>query len=220
MTDVQIPSYQEGLVELRTNLKGMLPADALQVFDQDAVALEHMHTDILKLKAGDHAPDFTLSNAKGEHISLAKMLESDRVVLTFYRGTWCPYCNLQLAQYQQVLSEIQAENAVLVAISSQTPDASLNIQEKNNLDFEVLSDVGNEVTRKFTTVFKNGDAPLQTMTNLGFDFDSFYGDDSREIPVPATFIIEKNGTISFAKAIGGDYRNRVEAAEILQALHK
>ncbi|MGB5698569.1 peroxiredoxin-like family protein [Muriicola sp.] len=217
-TQTQIPSYQEGLKELQNNLGKMLPQEALAVFDTDANALKENHQSILKLKVGDKAPNFSLSNAIGETITLNALLEKGKVVLTFYRGSWCPYCNLQLNQYQHVLEDIQSLGANLVAISPQTPDESLNIKEKNELQFEVLSDNGNIVTRQFTTIFKNGETPIETMKALGIDFDSHYTDDSQELPVPAVFIIEKEGTISFAKAIDGDYRNRVEASDIIQAL--
>jgi len=220
MKDLKTPSYQEGLKELRGNLSNMLPADALNIFDSDAAALQETHTSILKLHTGDKAPDFTLSNAVNESVNLYEVLKTQRVVLTFYRGTWCPYCNLMLAQYQSILSEIKAAGATLIAVSPQTPDQSLSIKEKNELQFEVLSDNGNIVSRQFVTVFKNGDNPVNVMNDLGFDFDSFYSDDSRELPVPAIFIIEKDGTISFAKSEGGDYRNRVEPTEILNALKK
>jgi peroxiredoxin len=218
MNDLKIPSYQTGLKELRDNLSNMLPAEALQVFDTDAEALQENYTSILKLQKGDKAPDFTLTNAVGETVNLHEILKNERVVLTFYRGTWCPYCNLMLAQYQSILPEIKEAGATLIAISPQTPDESLNIKEKNELQFEVLSDNGNMIARQFTTIFKNGDKPLKTMTELGFDYDSFYADDSRELPIPATFIIERDGTISFAKSEGGDYRNRVESSEIINAL--
>jgi peroxiredoxin len=214
----QIPSFAEGLKELRGNLSNMLPKEALEVFDKDAEALQENHTSILKLVAGDKAPDFSLSNATSETIKLAEMLKIGKVVLTFYRGSWCPYCNLQLNMYQQALPEIKALGGQLVAVSSQTPDESLNIKEKNELEFEVLSDNGNTVARQYTTVFRNGDAPIKTMTELGFDFDAHYSDYSREIPVPAVFIIEQDGIISFAKAISGDYRNRVEPEEIIDSL--
>ena len=217
-TITKTPSYKEGLKELQHNLANMLPSEALAVFDADAKLLKTTHTNILKLEAGDKAPAFTLSNATGESVSLEGLLSQGRVVLTFYRGTWCPYCNLQLNQYQQVLDEIKALGANLVAISPQTPDESLNIQQKNELQFEVLSDNGNTVARQFTTVFKNGETPVETMKDLGIDFDSFYSDDSQELPVPAVFIIERDGTISFASAIDGDYRNRVEAEDIINAL--
>ena len=220
MNDLKVNSYQEGLKELRGNLSNMLPADALNAFDTDANALQTNHTSILKLNKGDKAPDFTLSNAINETVNLYDVLKNNRVVLTFYRGTWCPYCNLMLNQYQSILAEIKNAGARLIAISPQTPDESLNIKEKNELQFEVLSDNGNMVARQYVTIFKNGEEPLKTMTELGFDFDSFYADDSRELPVPATFIIEQDRTISFAKSEGGDYRNRVEPAEILKALKK
>ncbi len=214
----QIPSYFEGLKELRANLSNMLPAEALQVFDKDAKALQKKHVSILKLNKGDKAPDFSLSNATGETIKLSDLLENGKVVLTFYRGTWCPYCNLQLNRYQQALSEIQDAGAQLVAISPQTPNESLNIKEKNELQFEVLSDNGNIVARQYTTVFKNDDTPINTMAALGFDFDAHYSDDSKEIPIPAVFIISQDGTISFASTEGGDYRNRVEVSTIINAL--
>jgi len=218
MNDLKVNSYQEGLKELRGNLSNMLPADALNVFDTAADTLQIIHTSILKLNQGDKAPDFTLSNAINKTIKLYDVLKNNRVVLTFYRGTWCPYCNLALNQYQSILPAIKDAGATLIAISPQTPDESLNIKEKNELQFEVLSDNGNVVARQFVTIFKNDDKALKTMSDLGFDYDGFYADDSRELPIPATFIIEQDGTISFAKSEGGDYRNRVEPTEILNAL--
>jgi peroxiredoxin len=217
-TATKQPSYTEALKELRTNIKQVMPADALQVFDNDANALELNHLSILKLSIGDMAPDFSLSNAKDETVTLSALLKEGKVVLTFYRGSWCPYCNLQLNHYQKSLAGFQKLGAQLVAISPQTPDESLNIKEKNELQFEVLSDNGNIVARQYTTVFKNGDAPINTMTELGYDFDSHYSDDSRELPIPAVFIIEQNRNISYAKAIGGDYRNRVDAMDIINSL--
>ena len=213
-------SYQENLKDLRTNLGTMLPKEALNVFDTDAENLQLNHKSILKLQVGEKAPDFSLSNATDKIIKLSALLKKGKVVLMFYRGTWCPYCNLQLAHYQKALNEIHDLGAELVAISPQTPDESLSVKEKNELDFEVLSDNDNIVARKYTTVFKNADAPVDTMTELGFDFDAHYSDDSRELPIPAVFVINKDATILFAKSLGGDYRNRVEVSEIINALKK
>ncbi len=211
-------SYQENLKDLRENLGTMLPKEALEVFDNDAKHLHNHHKSILKLQVGDKAPDFSLSNATGKTIRLSDLLKDKRVILTFYRGTWCPYCNLQLSHYQKSLNEIHDLGAELVAISPQTPDESLNVKEKNELNFEVLSDNGNIVARKYTTVFINNDKPVNTMTELGFDFDAHYPDDSRELPIPAVFIIEKDATVLFAKSLGGDYRNRVEVSEIIDTI--
>jgi len=212
------PSYSEELKGLVAQLGEMLPANALETFNKDAKQLADNHSTPLKLSGGDKAPMFSLSNAVGEAVNLADLLKRSSVVLAFYRGTWCPYCNLQLNQYQQILPEIERLGANLVAISPQTPDESLNMKEKNELKFEVLSDNGNIVAKQFTTVFRNADEPINTMANLGIDFDSYYGDDSREIPVPAVFVINQEGIITFAQSAGGDYRNRVEPKEILHAL--
>ncbi len=218
MSVKEITLYSEAYGELRNNLKGMLPAHSLSIFDKDADALNSKFENILQLKVGDKAPDFTLSNAVGESIRLYDQLQTKRVILVFYRGTWCPYCNLALNHYQSFLTSFKEQGGELIAVSSQTPDESLSIKEKNNLDFEVLSDNGNLVAELFTTVFKNADAPIIEMSNLGFDFNSFYDDDSHEIPVPAVFVIEQDGRILFAKSEGGDYRNRTEAEEILEIL--
>ena len=220
MNNIAIPSYQEGLNELNANLSSMLPSNALEVFDADAKALQQEHGAVIKLKEGDKAPDFTLSNAVNESVNLYDVLKGSRVVLTFYRGSWCPYCNLALNQYQAILSEIKEAGGTLIAISPQTPDESLNIKEKNELQFEVLSDNGNIIAKQFTTIHANPEKSQAEMTHLGYDYNSYYSDEDSEIPVPATFIIEQDGMISFAKSEGGDYRNRVEPSEIMNALIK
>ena len=219
MNDIEIPSYRESLSELNENLSSMLPETALEVFGADAESLQNEHNSVLKLQIGDTAPDFTLSNAVNESINLYETLKSNRVVLTFYRGTWCPYCNLTLNQYQAILSEIKKAGGTLIAISPQTPDESLSIKEKNELQFEVLSDNGNIIAKQFTTVHANPEKSQIAMAELGYDFNSYYSDEDSEIPVPAVFIIEQDGTISFAKSEGGDYRNRVEPSEIINALN-
>ncbi len=217
-TDVSVPSYQSEVKDLIKQLGDMLPAESLNTFNQDAEQLAQTYAQPLKRKVGEQAPGFSLANAQGKTVTLSEMLGRGSVVLAFYRGTWCPYCNLQLKQYQQILAQIQALGGNLVAISPQNPDQSLSMQEKNELQFEVLSDAGNTVAEQYTTVFRNGDAPVEVMQALGIDFDSFYEEDSRGLPVPAVFVIHPNGQIIFAQSEGGDYRGRVEPQAILQAL--
>ncbi len=95
-------SYKASLAELRTNLGKMMPLETLEVFNKDAEDLAHTHASVLKLHQGDKAPDFTLPNATGNAIGLAELLKKGKVVLSFYRGSWCPYCNLQLGLYQNL----------------------------------------------------------------------------------------------------------------------
>lgn len=219
MTETKtIPSYKENLKGLIDQLGQMLPEEKLAIFNNDAHLLGEKFTSPLKLTAGDQAPKFSLPNAVGENISLEDMLQQGSVVLTFYRGTWCPYCNLQLKNYQQILPLIKEAGATLVAISPMTPDNSLQMKDSNELQFEVLSDVGNKVARQFTTVFTNPETSIQAMADLGYDFHGFYGDTSAELPVPATFVIAQDRSILFANSAGGDYRERVEPSAILGAL--
>ncbi len=216
----QLPSYKTEVTTLISQLKGMFPEDKFTVFNHDAEQLEQTHQSPLKLNSGDTAPDFALPNAAGESIHLSKLIAKGPVVITFYRGVWCPYCNLQLKLFQQILPDIKKAGAQLVAISPMNPDNSKATIEASELEFEVLSDIGNKVARQYTRVFKNADAPIQAMRDLGYDFFSFYDDESAELPVSATFIITQDGTISFAESAGGDYRKRVEPKAILEALKK
>ena len=195
MTEVTaLPSYQTALEQLIRDLGGMLPPEQLALFNNDAARLAQTYPSPLKVLAGDKAPLFDLPNATGKHVSLEHYLQQGPVVLTFYRGVWCPYCNLQLKTYQQILPAIREAGANLIAVSPMTPDNSLGMQKANALQFEVLSDVGNQVARRYTTVFRNADAPIQAMSELGYDFFGFYGDTSAELPVPATFVIAPDRT--------------------------
>lgn len=218
MDTTTLPYYSHDLIGLRESLKRMLPPPALTAFDGYAEQLDKQLISILKVKAGDQAPEFTLSNAVGNPVSLRDKLKSGRVVLVFYRGSWCPYCNLQLNQLQNALDIIKEHDANLIAISPQTPDATLSFIEKNNLAFEVLSDVGNGVAKMYTTVFRHDDEATAVLNALGIDFNAHYSDNSNELPVTAVFVINQNGEIVFAKSEGGDFRNRVELSEILSAL--
>jgi peroxiredoxin len=217
---VTLPNYKEAVAKLIKDLGSMLPADKFAIFNNDARRLAANYPSPLKLQRGDKAPSFSLPNASGKVIVLEDQLRQGAVVLTFYRGVWCPYCNLQLKQYQDMLPQIREAGATLIAVSPMNPDNSLSMQETNALQFEVLSDAGNQTARQYTSVFRNSEASLQAMKDLGFDFFSFYDDDSAELPVPATFVIGRDRTITFAGSSGGDYRERVEPQAILEALEK
>ncbi|WP_373521876.1 peroxiredoxin-like family protein [Aquiflexum sp.] len=212
------PSYKEGLEQLTGQLSGMLPEESLKIFDHDARQLQEKHNSPLVIQVGDKAPSFTLPNATGRLVSSEELLKKGKLVIVFYRGTWCPYCNLQLSTYQSALDQIKTTGANLIAISPQTPDQSLSMKEKNQLAFEVLSDAGNTVSRKFTSIFRNADSAVDALGQLGIDFHSYYEDKSGEIAVPAVFVIDSDSEVLLARTEGGDYRNRVEPKEILEAL--
>ena len=165
----------------------------------------------------DQAPDFRLPDAQGKPVSLADMLRRGPAVVTFYRGGWCPYCNLQLRAYQAALPEMTALGAKLVAISPQLPDGSQSTAEANALTFDVLSDVGNSVARRFGLVYGLPEELRAALRSNNRALPGVNGDESWELPVPATYVIGRDRRVALA-AIDVDYRNRLEPGAILAAL--
>jgi len=171
------------------------------------------------LNVGEMAPDFTLPDATGRSISLAALRQTGPVVVTFYRGQWCPYCDLQLRAYQEVLPRIRALGGTLAAISPQTPDESLSTAEKRKLEFHVLSDIGNKVARDWGLVWKVGTSLDSLHKAFGVDLAKSNGDTSNELPVPATFVVESSGRIALAH-FDPNWRVRLEPGALLSGLEK
>lgn len=176
-------------------------------------------TDILKraLKAGDTAPDFTLPDATGRKVSLFDTLKQSPVILVFYRGGWCPYCNLELRAYQRLLPEIRKADAQLIAISPQTPDASLSTQEKNALVYPVLSDTGNAAAKAFGILFDMPAYLSNLYASFGNDLTIINDAGTWALPLPATYIIGQDGKILKA-FVETNYRTRMEPQAALDAI--
>jgi peroxiredoxin len=166
---------------------------------------------------GEAAPDFTLPNARGAQVTLSKLLAKGPVVLSFYRGGWCPYCNLQLRAYQRALPEMRALGATLVAVSPEAPDKSLSTAEKNALEFEVLSDVKGEVGGAYRLFFDLSDELKALYSAGGNDLSKWNADGEWHLPMPATYVIGTDGRVALA-FVDPEYRARLEPAEIVAAL--
>ncbi|MCH3883842.1 AhpC/TSA family protein [Tenacibaculum sp. MSW2] len=170
------------------------------------------------LKVGDKAHNFTLKNALNESVSLYDELKNGPVILTWYRGGWCPYCNITLHALQEKLPEFKQEGATLLALTPELPDNSLSTSEKNNLEFTVLSDLGNTIGKEYGVVFTLTD-DVATIYNAGFGLNNVNGDTSNELPLAATYVIDTNGIIKYA-FLDADYTKRAEPNEILSVLKK
>ena len=169
------------------------------------------------LKPGDKAIDFTLPNATGDRVNLQQLLNKGAVVVSFYRGGWCPYCNLELRALQQYLPQIQALGANLIAISPETPDNSLSTAEKNELTFEFLSDVGNKVAKEYGLVFALPETLRGVYEGFNIDLPAHNGDRTFELPISATYVIAADGTVLYSFA-DPDYTKRLDPEEIINAL--
>lgn len=170
------------------------------------------------LNVGDKALNFTLKNALNESINLYDELKNGPVVLTWYRGGWCPYCNITLHALQDKLPEFKNEGATLLALTPELPDNSLSTSEKNNLEFSVLSDLENTVGKEYGVVYTLTD-DVASIYNAGFGLNKVNGDASNQLPLAATYVIDTNGIIQYA-FLDADYTKRAEVSDILTALKK
>lgn len=210
-------SLTQALADLRAQSRGKIPEEALAQMDRATEELANSGIADRSLKERDRAPNFTLPDATGQSVELQSLLKKGPVVISFYRGQWCPYCNLELRTLQQALPEFESLGATLVAISPQTPDNSLSTQEKHELSFPVLSDVGNQVARQFGLVFQLPENIRAIYDAFGIDLQAHNGDDRFELPLPATYVMDRDGTIVLA-FVEADYTQRLDPSEIVAAL--
>ena len=210
-------SLTHELDDLRTQMRDETPPEALSTIDRATEDLSRSGILGRSLRVGDSAPDFALPNANGRTIRLGDLLARGPVVVSFYRGTWCPFCNLEMQALQRTLPAIASLGATLAAISPQTPDNSMSAAEKNCLTYEVLSDLGNTVARKFGIVFHLQDELRAIYDEFGLDLSEYNGDETFDLPVPATYVIDPTGTIRLA-FVDPDYTRRLDPTEILATL--
>jgi peroxiredoxin len=169
------------------------------------------------LKAGDVAPTFALQDPDGKLVSSAELLAKGPLVVSFYRGVWCPYCNMELQALQAALPEFHKAGASLVAISPQTAVNSRKSTRENNLDFPILSDPHNDVAAAFGLRFPLPDYLVELYQALKNDLPNFNGDDSWTLPMPGRYVIGQDGVIRYAE-VNPDYTLRPEPQDLLPVL--
>ena len=195
-----------------------LPVEVSKIFNRSIQNLleEGVPSDVVLV--GDRLTSFTLSDATVSPTSLDQLVENGPVVIVFYRGGWCPYCNLALRTYQrELVPQLPTYGARLVAISPQTPDQSLSTVEKAELDFTVLSDPGNRVAKSIGIVFQQADDVLEAQRTLGLDLAAVNAEGSTELPRPTVLIVDRNRVVQFVD-VKPSYTDRTEVVDILAAL--
>jgi peroxiredoxin len=209
-------SLKEQLAEYRAGWFKRVPAERQAIMERH---INELRSGLAKavLKVGDQAPEIVLPNAKGKTVDVGTFLKRGPVIVTFYRGGWCPYCNLELRAFQNILPEIEAAGAGLVAISPEKPDDTLSTAEKNALSFEVLTDVRQKVGRAFGLVYTFSDELKRAYQEFGLNIPATNGADEWALPISATYVIGRDGTINCAYT-DPDYRDRADPKEILTFL--
>ena len=171
------------------------------------------------LNVGAKMPSFTLSDANGKTVSSSDLLKQGNLVVVFYRGAWCPYCNLYLKKLQDNVSQIKAQGANIVAISVENPDTSLSVAQKNKVNFEVLSDPKLETARKFGIVYQLSTETNEKYKGYGIDLVKQNGTETPDLPLSATYIVNQKGEITYA-FLEPDYKKRAEPSDIIEMLSK
>lgn len=171
------------------------------------------------LKAGDQAPAFTLNDPDGHPVSSVDLLRQGPLVLTFYRGVWCPYCNMELQALQAALPDIRAAGASLVAISPQVGANSRKAVRQNSLTFPILSDTHNDVAAAFGLRFELQDYLIELYKSLKNDLPAFNGDPSWTLPMPARYVIAPDRNIVYAE-VNPDYTRRPDPEDLLPAIRQ
>ncbi|KAK7423380.1 hypothetical protein QQZ08_009057 [Neonectria magnoliae] len=147
------------------------------------------------LQPGSKLPDFKLIDAVGKFVTRDELLAHGALLITFYRGNWCPFCNIALHGLQQHLAEFTAKGVTLVAVSPELPDNSLTTKEKNELEFQVLTDADNKFARELGLVWRMPDYLKPVLDSFGHGIDQRQGNDQFEVPVPANFLVDRNGNV-------------------------
>ncbi|GBQ85848.1 peroxiredoxin-like family protein [Gluconobacter albidus] len=196
-----------------------VPASVIEVMHRATAELIASGAAENALKAGDQAPSFTLNDPEGNPVSSEYLLSKGPLVISFYRGVWCPYCNMELQALEAALPSFRELGASLIAISPQTAVNSRKSVRQNHLDFPILSDPHNDTASEFGLRFALPDYLVDLYTNLKNDLPSFNADESWTLPMPGRFVIGQDGVILYAE-VNPDYTRRPEPEDMLPALRK
>ena len=215
----ELPSYKQSLgqyMEKSKDEKSPFSSRDMAVMEKAGKHLASSMPDP-GIKAGEKAPDFVLNNALGKAVSLKDKLKQGPVILVFYRGAWCPFCNMHLHVLQDSLPEFKKYGAQLITITPQTPDKSVEQFREKGYPFEVLSDLDSKVMKAYKLFFELPAEVVEVYKNHGIDIEAFNGKGRNILPVPGSFVIDTNGIVR-AMFADTDYMKRMEPSAIIDAL--
>ena len=213
-------SLQDKLDAFKAEFEGKkAPPEVVAVFHRSTAELIASGQAARALKVGDRAPAFRLPDSEGATVTSAELLANGPLVVTFYRGAWCPYCNMDLQAIEAAASQIRSLGASLVAISPQTPASSSKSQRDNALSFPILSDHGGEIAAAFGLRWRVQEELKAVMTAFKVDLAVFNGEPSWTLPMPARYVIAPDGVIAYSE-VNPDYTRRPDPSELLPILQR
>jgi peroxiredoxin len=212
-------SLAQELADFKEGFKQRAAPERVATMENATTALRETGIEQQALKAGDEAPGVSLPDALGKTVAITSLWQQGPLVVVFYRGGWCPYCNLELRAWQRQLPRLEAMGARLAAISPQTPDNSLSTAQKNELSFAVLSDSRLTAADAFGIAFAMPPELIELYRRVGHDLPVTNGNGRWALPIPATFVINTQGKIVYAH-VDADYRERAEPDDVMRAVEQ
>ncbi|MEM9101099.1 MAG: peroxiredoxin-like family protein [Pseudomonadota bacterium] len=212
-------SLQNQLDAFKEQFKKQAPAEAIEAFARSAQELADSGQVERSLKVGAQAPNFTLNDSEGNPVALKDLLAEGPVVLTFYRGVWCPYCNIDLKALEAVSNDIRAKGANLVAISMQGAGDSRKSQRDNQLSYPILTDKAGELAGQFGIRWSLQDYVIEFHKMFNVILPTIHDDGQWNLPMPARYVIDTDGTIAYAE-VNPDYTRRPEPTDLFPVLDK
>lgn len=210
-------TLKQDIENFKEQMAGKMPEETMKLFMEATKKLMASGIAEKALKNGDTIPEFTLQSTKGEQISSKQLLETGPLVINFMRGSWCPFCNLELVALEKTYKKIKELGANLIAIAPSLPEKLAISEEKQPFSFSLLSDLNNKIAKQFGLVFSLSEEIRPVYKEMGIDLPDHNGDDSYELPIPATYVIDKTGKIVYS-FVDVDYTNRAEPEEIVKVL--
>ncbi|OIR05111.1 putative peroxiredoxin bcp [mine drainage metagenome] len=207
----------QAIAEYDAGKNARVPADILALMNRCTEELKASGIENRALRVGDRMPDFELPDQHGVLRRFSDYLKKAPVVLSIYRGGWCPYCNLEMKALAAAQLEIERHGALLVGMAPELPDKALETAANNGASFDILSDSGNRVSERLGLVFTLHEALRPIYERFGLDIPAYNGDRTFKLPMPATYVVDRDGTIVHA-FVDADYTRRLEPAEILRVL--
>ncbi len=215
----EVPDLKTILEESYKNNISRIPS---KIADEMAHAIDELKAQHFKKKTlqinDEFNADATLLTHNNEEISIQHLIKSRKVIIKFYRGSWCPYCNLELEYYNRLLSEDKNKDVYMIAISPEKPDMAVDQKAIEDLHFLVLSDIDNALASKLNIVYTLTDRIDSVYTQLGIDLDKDQGNTDHQLPIPAVYVVNSDGRVDYVD-LEEDYAKRPIPEDVIEAYH-